>query len=125
MTITHNLIMDFQKKDQPQCLHAVQGDHLTREVSMELFSAGEAWEIPVCDVLVRYCKSDGTSGAYDLLGDTTLDYASCGNLLIMTLSPVLLDTAGVVQVQVELSAKGQRLGMFPFLIVVEPGLEDR
>jgi hypothetical protein len=38
----------------------------------------------------------------------------------MGLSPVLMDTPGVVQVQVELRMDKLRLGTFPFLIVVEP-----
>lgn len=120
MTITHDLTMDFQQKGEIQRIHAMQGDCLTREVCLTLLSGGEAWEIPVCDVLVHYCKSDGTSGGYDLLSDGMLQYAVSGNVLIMTLSPVLLDTAGVVQVQVELREHDWQLGVFPFLIVVDP-----
>lgn len=122
MTITHNLTMDLKQKGVVQRIEAVQGDSLTREVAMTLLSGGEAWEIPACDIAVRYVLPDGTAGVYDIISDSRLDYAACGNVLIMTLSPQLFDLAGVVQVQVEFHDQDLRLGVFPFLIVVDPAV---
>lgn len=120
MTVQHNLTMDFQQICEPQRIHVTQGDSFTRDVALTLLSGGEVWEIPQCDILVHYLKSDGTAGSYDLTSTNFLPYGVERNILEMRLSPMLTDTAGVVQVQVELRLDQLRLGIFPFLIVVEP-----
>lgn len=120
MTVKHNLTMDFQQIGEPQRIHVTQGDSFTRDVSLTLLSGGKVWEIPQCDILVHYLKSDGTAGSYDLTSTNFLPFGIDHNILDMRLSPVLMDTPGVVQVQVELRMDKLRLGTFPFLIVVEP-----
>lgn len=120
MMITHKLEMDFQDRNTMPRIHAVQGDADTRMLELTLRSAGAAWNVPEdARVLVRYCKSDGTKGAYDTLPDGNSAWYAEEDCLRIVLAPQMLTAEGLVLMQVELIQGTAILSTFSLQITVE------
>ena len=120
MMITHRLEMDLQDGRAGERIHVVQGDVNSRELEVTMKSGAEDWPVPE-DVVVwmRYCKSDGTRGAYDTLPDGTRAWEAEGNVVKVRLAPQMLTAPGTVLAQVVLVRDTVEAATFTIPIRVE------
>ena len=122
MKITHKISMDLDRYSVPG-FDAVCGDRNTRELEIALYAGGEAWEIPAeASVSVRYRKSDGTGGFYDLLGDGSPAWGTAGNRITLVMAPQTLTAPGCVILTVCLTAGERELSTFQILMNVRPAV---
>lgn len=121
MIVTQKLNMNLDAHRAPSWIDAVQGDAYTRKIEMELFSGGQAWEIPEdVKVLVQFRKADGYGGAYDTLPDGSKACSINGSTVTMVLIPQMLTSTGLVRVTVSLIRGITEISTFEILINVHP-----
>ena len=121
MIITQNLKMDLSRREAMPRIDAVQGDALTRQIQLELYSNGTAWEIPEgVSALVRFVKPDGTGGIYDTLPDGTAACTMEGNTLWVILAPEVTAVSGAVFLAVTLIQGDAELSSFALTVNVQP-----
>lgn len=121
MIITQNLKMDLSRREAMPRIDAVQGDALTRQIQLELFSNETAWDIPEgVSVLVRFVKPDGTGGIYDTLPDGTAACTMEGNTVSVILAPEVTTVSGAVFLAVTLVQGDAELSSFALTVNVQP-----
>lgn len=119
MMVITNVKMDLLGGDGTTTLHAVQGDSGTRAVELELYAGEEKWAIPDgISALARYSKDDGTGGAYDTLRDGTSAFFMLENVLRLVLTPEILATPGMAQLQITLYQQQRELTTFSLYLHV-------
>lgn len=124
MIITSKVSMDFQKPGRPPVVHAVQNDRYSRNLEIALFDSGALWQVPEdADVMIRYCKPDGTGGEYNLLPDGSDAWAAEGNTLTVALAPQVLTAPGAVMLSVVLRSLERYITTFGILIQVSKAVE--
>lgn len=120
MKITHKIKMDLTRQGISPRVPVVQGDAYTRKLEIDLFADKRPWKIPAnASVLIRYCKPDRTSGAYDTLADGTRAVAVSGNRISILIAPEALSIAGTVELMVTLLQGEARLSTFSIELVVQ------
>lgn len=125
MIITHKLDMDVQEPGTLRKLYAVQDDRYCRNLEITFFSGLIPWKIPEgVQVNIRYRKSDGTGGVYNLLPDGSRAWVSDGNVLTVALAPQVLTVPGVVMLSVTLTEGVAQLTSFGVSIVVKPAVRE-
>lgn len=126
MTIIHKLTVDLARRNPQGRIDAVQGDTCARVLALMLQANGIPWSIPE-DVqpLIRYRKADGTGGEYDTLPDGRRAWIADGNMLLVTLGPQVLATAGETSLSVQLIAGQSCISTFDLTLYVQPDLLGR
>lgn len=124
MIVSSKITMDFQQPGSPQIINAVQNDQYSRNLEISLYDNSTAWTIPEdVDVLIRYCKSDGTGGEYNVLPDGSEAWSAEGNVLTVALAPQVLTAPGSVTLSVLLFSGEQVLSTFRIMIRVSRSVE--
>ncbi len=120
MIITHKLEMDFANRSAVHKIDAVQGERNTRVLEFALKNGREDWQVPEgTTAAMRYCKSDGTKGYYDMLPDGSAAWEKEDNVIRFTLAPQMLTADGPVFAQMELLKDSKMLATFAVQIRVE------
>ena len=120
MIITHKLNIDLTNPGNLRRVHAVQGDHLSRQIDISLTCENIPWTIPEnAIVAIRYRKPDGTGGRYDTMPDGSPCALVSGNILSVKLVPQMLTVSGCVNSQVEILNAEALIATFTFQILVE------
>lgn len=128
MTIRTTIRMDLKTKSisgTPSRVNAVQADKYSRELTFMLYDGSLAWAIPEgTSAIVRYCRSDGSGGSYDLMPDGTEACYILNNAVTVKLAPAVLSVPGPVRVGVGLILGEQEINTFSVIVDVEanPGL---
>ena len=119
--ILNNISQDLLSVGVPPVIYAVQGDRMTREVEISLFSGGEEFLVPDGSrVTIGYKKRDGHGGIYDSVSVGESAYEIGGNKIKIVLAPQVLTSPGDVCVTVGIFNGERALHTFPFLISVTP-----
>lgn len=125
MIITHEIDMDLIRPDAsvPR-IQVKQGDVMTRNVRLNLYTDGKAWNVdPDAAAVIRYCAHDAegltlTHGIYDTMEDGSPAYILAGNVLeVMPISDMMA-RPGLVTVDVLLVLGEKMLATFSFEIYV-------
>lgn len=120
MIITHKIKMDLSRRGPLPKIDAVQGDALTRQIQLEFYSNGTAWEVPDgVSAVVRFVKPDGTGGIYDTLPDGAAAYTIEGNTVSVILAPEVTTVSGAVFLAVTLIQGDAELSSFALTIHVQ------
>ena len=123
MTITHKISIDLLHQDQATRIDAVQND-TGRTISLLLHTGGIPWIIPGgTTVQVRYRKSDGIGGVYDLLPGGEPAWSTADNVLTIALAPQVLTTAGETTLSVLLKKGEASVRTFNITLQVLPDLQ--
>lgn len=122
--MNHSVSIDIMKTDTPPVVRMKQGDRMTREVTVNLLSDGEAWAAPsdVSVLQLAYCKSDKVGGCYDHMPDNSAagTFNSARTAVTMQLHPQVLNVAGDVTCELRLlTDDGEILNAFNFIIYVQ------
>lgn len=124
MIITHKLTMDLMEPEMGQRVYAVQDDRYCRNLEFTLLAGEEVWEVPEgAGVLVRFRKSDGTGGEYNVLPDGTSCWNAEGNVLTVALAPQVLTAAGLVTVAVSVIVGDIQITTFSVGVHVKPAVK--
>ena len=113
MIVTHALEMDLSRRGITPRIDVVQDDKYSRDLAISLYSLGKPWA-PGRDVeaVIRYAKSDGTGGVYNLLPDGTPAWRIEGNLVTIALAPQVCTAAGQVDLVVSLKTWNAQISSF-------------
>lgn len=123
MNITNTVNMDLQQPSYVPAISVVQKDWYSRAIALNLYSGGEAWEIPdSATALICYSKLDGKGGEYDTLPDGTTAWSVSGNVLTVILAPQVVTTAGPVSLAVSLLDGREQISTFLLLLHVQPAV---
>lgn len=124
MIITHKLKMDLLEPGQMHRIHAVQDDQYSRNLELQLYSGGSVWEIPEgITVIIRYRKSDGTGGEYNLLPDGSAAWHTEGNILTIALAPQVATVPGMVSLSATLVQGEKQVSTFQVGLNVKPAVK--
>lgn len=112
----------------PPKISMVQGDSNTRIIQAQLWDGANPYTIPTgADVMMRFCKPDGTGGLYDKTEGGQSVTAS-GSTVTVPVATQMLTVAGGVMAEVDIYAAGeddasaQNLASFAFLVEVAPSV---
>lgn len=121
MQSTTSLTLNLQLPNCAVTMYAVQNDRKTRMVQATLFDGDTAWTPPAGSVaMVRFVKSDGTTGFYEVDEDGNTAVTWSGNVATIRLAEQALTVAGDVYCQVNFyNASEERLSTFSWLIKVQ------
>lgn len=123
MTITHQVTMDLTGSGAYERVDAVQDDRYSRNVELRLLENGAPWMIPEnVQVIISYCKSDGTVGQYDVLPDESAAWSISENRLTIALAPQVLTGAGGAIMSVRMLQNQKVLNTFAFIVNVRANL---
>ena len=113
MIVTHALEMDLSRRGITPRIDVVQDDKYSRDLAISLYSLGKPWAPGQdADAVIRYAKSDGTGGVYNLLPDGTPAWRIEGNLVTIALAPQVCTAAGQVDLVVSLKTEKAQLSSF-------------
>ena len=103
MNVTHKFNLDLASQGSSHYINVMQNDKYSRVLEMTLFANGTPWEPPVGSyAVIRYCKSDGTSGEYNILPDGTSAWRITKNVLTVALAPQVCSAKDAVTLAVTL-----------------------
>lgn len=123
MNITHKLSIDLLRQEQQARIDAVQND-CGRKLALLLHANGIPWPVPGgTSVLVRYRKSDGLGGEYDMLPDGSRAWSIADNVLTVALAPQVLTAEGETVMSVLLTNGDAAIRTFEITINVQPDLK--
>ncbi len=123
MIISTRVSTDLQNPGYPPLVNAVQGERYSRQINMDFYSGGAAWNIPAgVYIAMRYSKPDGTRGYYDALPDGAQAWSVQGNTVNICVAPQMLTVAGVVLAQAEIIQNNSVLATFPVRLRVAENL---
>lgn len=124
MTITHKLSIDLLRQEHLTRIDAVQND-CGRVLALMLHANGIPWTIPQgIEVLVRYRKSDGIGGEYNVLPNGTCAWSADGNVLTVALAPQVLTAPGETVLSVLLTKEHAAIHTFDITLQVQPDPKD-
>ncbi len=124
MLITHEIDIDLVNPGTTPRIQVKQGDVMTRNVRINLYANGTAWNITGdVSAVIRYSAYDTgnqmlTHGMYDTLEDGSLAYLFMGNALEIMLLGDMMTHPGLVNVDVLLVEGAKKLATFGFEIYV-------
>lgn len=127
MTSNTALIVDLQRPNIAVVAYGVQGDSLSRKLTLTLIDGDKPWTPPAGALpVVRYGKPDGTFGFYDTLEDGSPAISITGNTATVTLAAQALTAPGNVAMQLNFfTADEVRLSSFAWILRVDPAaVED-
>lgn len=102
-------------------VQVVQDDQYSRNIEMELYEEGAAWQLPSdASVAVSFKKPDGSGGLYETLPDGTACYTASGNVLTIALAPQVCTAPGKAQLSVLIRSGKSKLYTFPVCVEVNP-----
>lgn len=114
MQYTQYLTLDVFKQEQFQYIHAVQFDHLARQLVITLMANGEPMAIPsTAKAVFRCLKHDGTS----VLNPVTLDTAA--GTVTFELTDQTLACEGLVRADISIIDGERVISTLTFYIMVE------
>ena len=88
MKITKHLTIDMVSSGVSAVVDVMQGDEMTRQVSVSLYDAGRPWEPPEgVEASVSFRKPDSVAGWYDTMPDGSAACTIAGNLVTAQLVP--------------------------------------
>lgn len=120
MQITHMLKIDLLDPGTVQRIQVKQGDTLSRNIELQLFTGQEPWTIPTdAKSVIRYHIHDlegfaDTKGIYDQLPSGQLAYQFDGNRLQFFPAPAMFARHSVISVDVVFLKDGQQLATANF-----------
>lgn len=121
-----NLTVDLQRPNIAVVAYGVQGDSLSRQLTLTLIDGDRPWTPPAGALpVVRYGKPDGTFGFYDTLenGDAAISIA--GNIATITLAAQALTAPGNVAMQLNFyTAAAEKLSSFSWILRVDPAVVE-
>ena len=119
MNVTHKFNLDLAMQGASQYINVMQNDKYTRNLEVNLYANGIAWEPPVgCYVVIRYSKSDGTAGEYNVLPNGSDAWSISENVVTVTLAPQVCTAKGVVTLAATLFTGTEEITTFTVLIYV-------
>lgn len=121
MNSNTNLTVDLQRPNIAVIAYGVQGDSLSRQLTLTLIDGDKPWTPPAGALpVVRYGKPDGTCGFYDTLENGQSAVSVSGNIATVTLAEQALTVPGNVAMQLNFfSAAGMRISSFSWVLKVE------
>ena len=125
MKSTTNLTLNLALPNIAQIAYAVQGDQLSRELTIQLVDGSVPWEPPAGALAtVRYRKPDGTTGFYDTMEDgTTPAVTVSGSTVTLILANQALTVPGVVLMQLNFyDTYESRVTTFAWSLIVQPSV---
>lgn len=124
MTITHKLSIDLLRQENITPIDVVQND-CGRFLALLLHANGIPWAIPQgVEIRVRYRKSDGIGGEYNLLPNGNCAWSMDGNVLTIALAPQVLTAAGETVLSVLLTKEHAVIHTFDIRLRVLPDLKN-
>lgn len=124
MTITHKLSIDLLRQENITPIDMVQND-CGRFLALLLHANGIPWAIPQgVEIRVRYRKSDGIGGEYNLLPNGNCAWSMDGNVLTIALAPQVLTAAGETVLSVLLTKEHAVIHTFDIRLRVLPDLKN-
>lgn len=126
MTSNTALIVDLQRPNIAVVAYGVQGDSLSRKLTLTLIDGDKPWTPPAGALpVVRYGKPDGTFGFYDTLEDGSAAISITGNTATVTLAAQALTAPGNVAMQLNFyTAAAERLSSFAWILRVDPAVVE-
>ena len=120
MNVTTEIKMDLVKRGIIPVIDAVQGDALTRQIRIVLYSGGTEWTVPEgVSAMARFVRPDGSGGLYDTLDDGTAAFSVSGNVMTVVLAPAVTAVSGSVFFAVTLVQGSAELSTFTMTIYVQ------
>ncbi len=120
MIATSKINMDLLEPGSAPVVEVMQKDQYCRNLELTLFSGGEPWMIPEdASAVIRYRKTNGKGGEYDVLPDGDTAWWAVGNVLTVALAPHVTSKAGVVKLAVTLLEGKERLTSFSVMVHVQ------
>lgn len=127
MNVNQNVSLNLTADGIPPRLHMVQGDSNTRTIVASLWDDSQPYNVPASAVvMMRFRKTDGTGGLYDVTeGGAKISVS--GNVVTIPVATQLLTVAGVVFAQVDVygaatGAAAEKLATFRLAIEVAPSV---
>ena len=103
MNVTHKINLDLASQGSSHYINVMQNDQYSRSIEMTMFANGITWQPPEgSHALIRYSKSDGTTGEYNILPDGPPAWAISGNTVPVTLAPQVSTAKDAVALAVTL-----------------------
>lgn len=126
MTSNTNLTVDLQRPNIAVVAYGVQGDSLSRKLTLTLIDGDKPWTPPTGALpVVRYGKPDGTFGFYDTLENGAAAISITGNTATVTLAAQALTASGNVAMQLNFyTAAAEKLSSFAWILRVDPAVVE-
>ena len=127
MNSNTNLIVDLQRPNIATVVYGVQGDSLSRTLTLSMIDGDKPWTPPEGALpVVRYGKPDGTFGFYDTLENGAPAISVTGSTATVTLAAQALTAPGSVAMQLNFyTAAAEKLSTFCWILKVDPAaVED-
>lgn len=123
MQILTEIELNLKHPNINKIVHAKQNDKLTRYVSAKLMNGEQAWTPPAGALsTVRFRKSDGNAGFYDLDENEEPAVVYSGSTATITLAEEALTAPGPVVMEINIyTTDGEKLTTFAFVVMVEQG----
>lgn len=119
MNVTHKFNLDLASQGSSHYINVMQNDQYSRSIEMTMFANGIPWQPPEgSHALIRYSKSDGTTGEYNILPDGTPAWAISGNTVTVTLAPQVSTAKDAVALAVTLLNGAAVITTFTVMIYV-------
>lgn len=119
MNVTHKFNLDLASQGSSHYINVMQNDQYSRSLEMTLFSNGIPWLPPAgSHVMIRYHKSDGTTGEYNILPDGTIAWTITDNVVTVTLAPQVCSARDAVTLAVTLFNGTAAITTFTVMIYV-------
>lgn len=126
MTSNTTIIVDLQRPNIAVVAYGVQGDSLSRQLTLTLIDGDKPWTPPTGALpVVRYGKPDGTFGFYDTLENGAAAISITGNTATVTLAAQALTAPGNVAMQLNFyTAAAEKLSSFAWILRVDPAVVE-
>ena len=119
MNVTHKFNLDLASQGSSHYINVMQNDKYSRVLEMTLFANGTPWEPPAGTyAVIRYRKSDGTSGEYNILPDGTNAWKIVKNIVTIALAPQVCSARETVSLAVTLFNGKEAITTFTVMIYV-------
>ena len=119
MNVNHKFNLDLVSQGASHYINVMQNDQYSRYLEVNLFANGIPWQPPEgSHVLIRYKKTDGTAGEYNILPDGTTAWTIDDNVVTVALAPQVCSTKDAVTLAVTLLCGASEITTFTVMIYV-------
>ena len=119
MYVKHKFNLDLASQGSSHYINVMQNDQYSRALELTLFANGVPWEPPVgSHVVIRYNKSDGTGGEYNILPDGTSAWSISKNIVTIALAPQVCSVKDAVTLAATLFNGKEAITTFTLMIYV-------
>ena len=119
MNVTHKFNLDLASQGNSQYINVMQNDQYSRSLEVTLFANGIPWVPPAgTNVVIRYSKSDGTSGEYNILPDGSSAWSISENIVTVALAPQVCSAKDAVTLAATLINGSKIITTFTVMIYV-------